>query len=209
MHLTTEQLLALRDGEVAPEPGRHLLQCPECARRVEEMAALRSALRGLPALEPPAVAWEGILAEHRRRRLVWRRRAWAAALAALLVMAGTAGLVLRPAATRPPEVAAGSPDDLADLMSASRELETVLRSPSLRSPVLRPAEAARIVVLEDQLALVDTQLVTVQAGPSRERALALWSDRVELLDQLVRVRGRYAGGGDFQYATYDSERSAP
>jgi anti-sigma factor RsiW len=200
MHLTTEQLLALRDGEVAPEPGRHLLQCPECARRVQEMAALRSALCGLPALEPPAVAWEGILAEHRRRQLARRWLAWAAAAAALLVMAVTAGPLLRPTTTRSTAPLALRPADLADLMSASRELEMVLRSPSLRSPVLRPAEAARIVALEDQLALVDTQLVAVQAGPSRERELELWSDRVELLDQLVRARGRYDGGGELQNA---------
>ena len=201
MHLTTEQLLALRDGEVAPEPGRHLLQCPECARRVEEMEVLRSALCGLPALEPPAVAWEGILAEHRRRQRARQRLAWAAAAAALLVMAVTAGLLLRPTTTRSSAPPAPRPADLAELMAASRDLEMVLRSPSLRSPVLRPAEAARIVALEDQLALVDTQLVAVQAGPSRERALVLWSDRVELLDQLVRARGRYNGEAGFRHAT--------
>jgi hypothetical protein len=201
MHLSTEELLALRDGEGAPEQRRHLLECSECAGQVEAMGELRSALRGLPELEPPAGAWPEILVEHRRRQRAWRRLAWVAAAAALLVMAMTAGLLLRPATTGSTALPAPRPDELADLMSASRELETVLRSPALRSPVLRPAEAARIIALEDQLALVDTQLVTIQDGPSRELALALWSDRVELLDQLVRARSRYDGEGEFRHAT--------
>jgi len=200
MHLRTEQLLALRDGEGPPEDRHHLRECPQCAREVEALGELRAVLQGLPALEPPAAAWPGILAEHRRRQRARQRLAWAAAAAALLVMAVTAGLLLRPTTTRSSALPAPRPADLAELMAASRELEMVLRSPSLRSPVLRPAEAARIVALEDQLALVDTQLVAVQAGPSRERALALWSDRVELLDQLVRARGRYDGRGELQNA---------
>jgi len=140
------------------------------------------------------------MAEHRRRQRARRRLAWAAAAAALLVMAVTAGVALRPAPNRPAGPQAARGDDLAGLMSASRELEMVLRSPSLRSPVLRPAEAARIVALEDRLALIDTQLITVQSGPSPERQLELWSDRVQLLDQLVRARGRYDGGGGLQNA---------
>lgn len=201
MHPTTEDLLALRDGEGAPEHRRHLLQCPECARRLEAMDELRARLRGLPALEPPAGGWQRILAGQRRQRRARRALVWATAAAALLVMAMTAGLVLRPGAITPSRLAAARPDDIADLMNASRELETVLRSPSLRSPVLRPAEAARIVALEDQLALIDTQLVTAGDGLPRSRALALWSDRVELLDELVRARGRFDGEGKFRHAT--------
>lgn len=209
MHLTTEDLLALRDGEDTPGHRRHLLQCPECARRSESMTELRSKLRGLPALEPRVGGWERILAAHRRQQRARRVLVWAAGAAALLVMAVTAGLILRPEATTPSRFPDAGFNDIADLMNASRELEMVLRSPSLRSPVLRPAEAARIVALEDQLALIDTQLVAVQAGPSRERALALWSDRVELLDDLVRARGRFDGGPDIQQASYDDERRGP
>ena len=201
MHLTTENLLALRDGEGAPEHRRHLLQCPECARRLESMGELRSELRGLPALEPPVGAWERILAVQRRQQRARRVLVWAAASAALLVMAVTAGLVLRPEATTPSRFPDARFNDIADLMNASRELEMVLRSPSLRSPVLRPAEAARIVALEDQLALIDTQLVTAGDGLPRSSALALWSDRVELLDELVRARGRFDGDGKFRHAT--------
>lgn len=200
MHPTTEDLLALRDGEGAPEHRRHLLQCPECASRLTAMDELRSSLRRLPALEAPAGGWERILAEQRRRR-VRRQLTRLGVAAALLLLAVTAGVVLRlPESSRPglPGVRA---DDIEELMIASRELETVLRSPSLRSPVLRPAEAARIVALEDRLALVDTQLVAVQVRTSPERALALWSDRVELLDQLVRARGRYDGADVLQHVT--------
>ncbi len=208
MHLTTEDLLALRDGEGAPEHRRHLLQCPECARRVEAVAELQDALRGLPEIDPPAGGWQRILAEHRRRR-ARRSVTWAAAAAALVVMAVTAGLVLRPEATTPSRLPDARFNDIADLMNASRELELVLRSPSLRSPVLRPAEAARIVALEDQLALIDTQLVTAGGGLPRNRALALWSDRVELLDELVRARGRFDGEGEIRHAAYGGEGRAP
>jgi hypothetical protein len=199
MHLSSEELLALRDAEGAPENQRHLLQCPECASRLAAVDELRRALRRLPALEPPAGGWERILAAQVQQRRSRRARVWAAA-AALLLLAATAGLLLRPAVSRSPALASVRPDDIAELMRVSRELESVLRSPSLRSPVMRPAEAARIVALEDRLALVDSQLVAIQDGPSRERALALWSGRVELLDQLVRARGRYDGRGELQHA---------
>jgi hypothetical protein len=210
MHPTTENLLALRDGEGAPEHRRHVLQCPECARQVASMSELQSELRGLPALEPPAGGWERILAEQRRQQRARRALVWAAAAAAMLVMAVTTGLLLRPDATPPSGPPAARSDDMADLMNASRELEMVLRSPSLRSPVLRPAEAARIVALEDQLALIDTQLVAAGDGLPRSRALALWSGRVELLDELVRARGRYDGrGGHIRYAVNGDQRRAP
>lgn len=209
MHPTTEELLALRGGDGAPEHRGHLLQCPECARRLASMSELRSALRGLPALEPPAGGWQRILAERRRQQQSRRALVWAAAAAALLVMVVTAGLVLRPEATPPSGLPAARSNDIADLMRASRELEMVLRSPSLRSPVLRPAEAARIVALEDELALIDTQLVTVGDRPNRSRALTLWSDRVELLDELVRARGRFDGGSEIRYAVNGDERRSP
>ena len=74
------------------------------------------------------------------------------------------------------------------LSIASRELERVLQDSSLRSPVLSTRQAAMIVEIEDWIALVDLALAQ-DTHDRGERAVALWSDRVELLDALVTARG--------------------
>jgi hypothetical protein len=74
------------------------------------------------------------------------------------------------------------------LSNASRELEWVLRDGSLRSPVLSPRQAAMIVELEDRIALVDLAIAQSRETEPDVRAVALWSDRVELLDALVTAR---------------------
>ena len=75
------------------------------------------------------------------------------------------------------------------LSNASRELEFVLQDPSLQSRVLSPRRAAMIVELEDRIALVDIALAQNTDQEPDQRAVVLWSDRVELLDALVTARG--------------------
>lgn len=74
------------------------------------------------------------------------------------------------------------------LSSASRDLEMILQESSLQTCVLSPRRAAMIVELEDRIALVDLALSRQTEREPGERAVALWSDRVELLDALVTVR---------------------
>ena len=171
--------------------------------------AVREDLRALPELSPPAGAWDRILAEHRRRQRA--RIAWRAAAAAAVV---AVGVLLTAVGPRPPaspstRAGAGSTERLRDLVVASRDLERVLRTPALQSPVLRPAEAARIVTLEDRIAAIDAELEFVGPGLVGDRAVVLWTDRVELLDQLVRERSGFAELGDTDWAVNRTDGREP
>jgi hypothetical protein len=76
-----------------------------------------------------------------------------------------------------------------ELSNASKELELVLRAGSLQSSVLSPRQAAMIVELEDRIALIDLAIAQSFDREPDMSAVALWSDRVELLDALVVARG--------------------
>jgi hypothetical protein len=193
MHPTTSELLALRDGEAASELAEHVAGCASCGRELERLRALRDAMRELPELEAPNDGWDGVRAELLRSRRVHRVRRGAMLAAAAIVVGLLASVALRPGvrqAAGPAPAEASEDRALAELITASRELESVLKAPTLRSPVLSPPEAARIVALEDRVAVIDLQLAVVTESESREHAVALWSDRVGLLDELVRARGR-------------------
>jgi hypothetical protein len=189
MHPTTSELLGRRDGDGS--------------------LAVRDGLRALPELEPPPGSWDRILAEHRRRRrarVAWQAAAGAAVLA-IATLVPVVGVRSPSAPASPPQ--AGSGADVGELVAASRELERVLRAPALQSPVLRPEEAARIVELEDRIAVIDVELGAVGPRPTSGRAVVLWSDRVELLDELVRARAGVEGSGDVVVAVKQTNGREP
>jgi hypothetical protein len=104
-----ERLSAFLDGELArPERAEiegHLRACAECARALEEIAAVDTMARGLP-VEAPAGYFDALPARIRARvhargrRRAWVPAAWAAAAAAVLV-AVVAPLTVRHAAETP------------------------------------------------------------------------------------------------------------
>lgn len=175
MHPTTSELSGQRDGEGS--------------------LALRAGLQTLPELQPPPGAWDRILAEHDRRRRVKLARQAAAAAMVLVTSVVLIVISRQPQAPSASRAHTGPSGDIRELVAASRDLENVLRAPALQSPVLRPVEAARIVALEDRIALIDVELGAMGTRPAGDRTLALWSDRVEALDQLVRVRTGIDGAG--------------
>jgi hypothetical protein len=97
----TDRLSAYLDRELpALERGAvegHLGGCDACARRLEELAAVDEALRGLPA-DAPAGYFEGFAARVRRRLEPPRRRTgppvWTWAAAAVLLLAVVTPLTL-------------------------------------------------------------------------------------------------------------------
>lgn len=190
MHPEMDELLALRDGEGSAEAGRHAERCERCRAEIEALRSAAAALRSLPQSEPPSGAWDEI----RRRIAARKRRAVAIRLglaAAAVFVVATAVVVERLAMLKGGDNAMSSGDVRAtveQLSSASRELETVLQDLSVRAPVLTPRRAAMIVELEDRIALVDLALGQ-SSDATGELEVALWSDRVELLDALVAVRG--------------------
>jgi hypothetical protein len=115
-----------------------------------------------------------------------------AAAAALVIGVAlmTGGILLDDRAGGPGTASTGEAAlEIGNLMSASRELEGVLQNPALKSRVLTPREAAHIVVLEDGIAVIDARLAEPWPDLPSDQAMALWSDRVGLLDELLQVRG--------------------
>jgi hypothetical protein len=191
MHPNLDELLALRDGDGAAETARHVERCEHCRTELEELRAAARALKDLPSFEAPDEAWPEI-----RHRIVFRRRRSTRArfglVAASLLAVAAVTLVMRFGAVEDDPMASGTGEPrlaVEHLSNASRELELVLRNPSLQSRVLSPGRAAMIVELEDRIALVDVALAQNADREPDERAVVLWSDRVHLLDALVTARG--------------------
>jgi anti-sigma factor RsiW len=192
MHRTTDELLALRDGDAPPEVARHVDGCASCAAELEELCELKETLCALPELEPESHNWPRIRhAIEADRRRVWRRRVLAAAAVLFVGLSLVAsGWLFRDRNVDSPSARAIESDAVIDhLMTASRELEVVLRNPALRSRVLTPREAAQIVVLEDDIAVIDARLADRGPELPPDQAMALWTDRVGLLDELLQARG--------------------
>ncbi|MFQ5947888.1 MAG: anti-sigma factor family protein [Acidimicrobiia bacterium] len=96
-----ELLSAYLDGETTPEEQArvvgHLAECGDCRDEMAALDAARSSLRSLPLLEPSVSLWPERVSEVTdRRRPIRLTRAWAwaaAVAAALLIAVGvTAGL---------------------------------------------------------------------------------------------------------------------
>ena len=209
MHPNLDELLALRDGDGDVEGSRHVRFCGQCGDELAELSAAAAALRALPSIVAAEDQWPRIqdrVVRRHKRSLILRLTAAAACGIAVLV----AVMVVRPV---PPDEAipadrdAYAPLAVEHLTNASKELELVLHRPSLRTQVLSPTRAAIIVDIEDRIALVDLALAESTGDPPDETAVALWSDRVELLDALVSVRGGPPRSDGIVYANQVSEGS--
>jgi hypothetical protein len=202
-HPNLEELLALRDGDVEASVADHVAGCDQCAGQVEALRETARGLRRLPKLEPPRDLWPAISGGMpRRRRPTGWLVAFAAAAAAVLVFVSVA----QRWPTREPREAATDANPTAmveELNSASRELEELLRNPVFQGQVLSARRAAVIVDLEDRIAMVDLALAAEARPGSDGRTVALWSQRVELLDALVTARGGLARDDDLVYAVFE------
>jgi len=196
-HLAIEELLSLRDGTaVAPTSAAHHAGCAECLAEVARLGALRDGLRALPPLPPSPELWARVIAAveppvtvaARRSRL----RLMVAAAAASAAFAVGVALVVPPApavapATTLAAAARGEPS-LADLMTRSQQLESVLASLEARPRITSARSAGAIAELEDGIALVDYHLAQGDATLDAVAQRALWRKRVELMESLVTVR---------------------
>ena len=209
MHPSLDELLAFRDGEYAPDAARHAARCSRCRVKLEELRQTADALRELPQIEPPESAWRVIGEELQRRRRIHRR--WRLAAAAVVLVASLIGASVGLAPRPGGEVVHDPASDaqLHDLIEASKTLELVIRAPGSRTPVLRASEAARIVALEDRIAAIDAALNTAGRDATRSREIALWTGRVELLDELLRVSDSSAAQNGFNQAELEYEGSSP
>lgn len=186
MHLSLEDMLAVRDGEATTEAASHAASCPECAARIESLRELQRKLAALPDQRPAQDLWPALRAELRARRQQrrWVLAGWTAAgLAAAftLVIGVRGGLEAWHEARLARETR--------ELVAASQQLEQQLRTSDTGGRVVSGRTAGTIVQLEDRIALVDAQLS--RAGSDRvpsQDVLNLWQERVRLLDALVSVQ---------------------
>jgi hypothetical protein len=214
MHPEIEELLAVRDGEAAPQVAHHVTSCADCAAELERLRAVRDALRALPEARPSADLWPATRGRIEADRP--RPRWWIAAAAALLMVAagGMALLINHPLEKEPvtapqplqqaninpapenpvppwnePPLPASDPE-VARLVRNSQRLEFLLDHMDHRPVVVSGREALAEMGIQDRLSLVDARLGAIPAGGSdRDVRLGLWQERVRLLGTLAQVKG--------------------
>ncbi|MET0534623.1 MAG: hypothetical protein ABW171_10400 [Steroidobacter sp.] len=210
MHARIEHLLSLRDGEpVASEVAAHVRACPVCTGELQRLSAIRVEMQSLPQLDPPEMSWARIQQTIPQRRAVVapRRIGFAAAAAAVVTLTAIA-LIARhgdrqssqPSAnSTPPKVVneQAAQDDvlhLDQLVAQSQHLEQILQTLPQRPRIERVSTAATIDTIEQRIAWLDFQLSSAPDDDlSEEQSRRLWSERVELMDSLVKVRYAEAG----------------
>ena len=183
-HATTEELLALRDGEGGAWTRAHVEDCRACADELWRLEQARARLRALPAFAPPRDRWPEVAVMARRERRQRRVRG-VVALATAAALAGITFAALRPA----------SAGDLASQQAAllreiarSQALEQQLRALDPEQQALTATAASAAAELENRLAAVDAQLNVPEAWTGdQERITDLWAQRAGLLSALVDV----------------------
>jgi hypothetical protein len=189
-HGTSEELLALRDGEGSAWVREHVAACEACAAELLRLEQVRAQLRALPAFVPPRDRWPLV---RQTMRLERRRRAISGSLG---LLAAAAVVVLSFVALRHPRAAAEDAT-LRQAMAESAAMEQVFKSLQPDQRALTGKTAGVVADLEDQLAQVDAALndpAALRADP--QRVAELWRQRAGLLSALVDVhetRATYAG----------------
>lgn len=183
-HLTMEQLLAVRDGDRS-EPAyadahQHVGECEACRLELDRLHQRTARLRALPLMSParnqfPAVRTR-VAAERRQRRLR------AVGIGGLAIAASLTMVVIGRDLVRPSRLDAEQ--QIATAKSESQQLEQKLRDWDPQSRVLNSRAAVMVVELEDRIADLDVRLAQTQES---DRQLALWQQRVGLMNTLVEV----------------------
>jgi len=191
-HGTTEELLALRDGEGSAWAKTHVESCGACARELYRLEQVRAQLRALPALASPRDRWAPI-AERARRERLQRRFSGGVGLAAAAALAGL--LLVAVQGTHPDPLLAET--TLKTAMARSQAMEQVLRDLDPDARALTGGAAGAVVDLQLRIEALDAQLNDPDGwGNDRARQSELWNERAGLLSALVdvhRTRVAYAG----------------
>lgn len=200
MHVTTEQLLNLRDGDAAaPAVEAHVQICASCRRELERLAGIRDQLRALPEISPRKGLWQSVAVTSLSRKpatpFPWLS---AVAIAASFVLGLALIQRLGPGIPAPdqPEaqvpiaevVPSVEPVAVGELQQRSRQLEALRRAMPRRQGVIRASTARTIADLQDQVALVDMRLnAAAELGLTPGQQQALWQERVILMRSLLQL----------------------
>ncbi|HEY8540479.1 MAG TPA: hypothetical protein VIL28_16575, partial [Steroidobacteraceae bacterium] len=190
-------LLSLRDGEPVDAAVRaHVAQCATCLAESARLACTREQLRCLPAIEPPRDFWPRIEARVAEQPKSRNRFALAIAAALACIVFGAIAVIeasrdridSQPLAnTEDPQNASST--ELDELIAQSRRLEAMLEALPARPHVERVSTAVTVDSLERRIQWLDWQLTHgSETGLDQRQAERLWSQRVELMDSLVKVR---------------------
>lgn len=186
MHLTMDDLVALRAGEGSVWARKHIETCAPCRAELDALYQRVAQLKALPPRHPGRDRWPAIQAELQGDRKLKRRTYGAWGLAAAAVLAAV--LVFRPTT--------GVASDLAQAKDASAQLEAQLQALGTNDRVMNGRTAALAAELEDRIAVIDGKLAR-QSDETRETDLVqLWQQRVDLMNQLYTVhvtRAAYVG----------------
>jgi len=192
IHCTTEDLLALKDGEGTAWARKHLGECDVCRREFDGLHQRVAQLRALPNLNSPRDRWPAVrasfMAERRKARMKragWGSVALAASLAGIMTVRVVNNQQHKNTAVQ----------DLQALVSQSQQLQEQLRAYDPANRVMSGATAGAVAALEDRIAAVDQEL---DRGPQmpRDNLVGLWRQRVQLMQGLVNVhaaRATYSG----------------
>lgn len=214
MYPSTEDLLKIRDGELVDARVRSAVDAdPALQAEVERLRQTQDALRALPVLAPPPGAWDKIAVASgsgSRSRWHWPLRS---AIAASVAVAAIMFLMRSPEAPQTPlpsttvsEVPVpASGDDItrrlvtpayASLVAESARLERQLNRIGYQPRLINAGTAATIASLEDEIELIDAQLMYARALEPRQTE-ALWENRVDLMNALLKVRYAHARRSGF------------
>lgn len=198
MHARIDQLLSVRDGApVAADVRAHVQQCAHCSAEIARLTCVRDGLRALPIVEPPGVSLAELIERSRTRSDRRMPLAFAASVTLFVVCAIVfAALRMMPAdtrVTRAPRTEAAptlSTDAAVEaLMAQSRQLDLILNDLPERPSVQRASLSTTVDSIEERIQWLDWQLAYSSAAnldPKQTRRL--WTERVELMDSLVKVR---------------------
>lgn len=182
-HGTTEELLAVRDGEGSAWTRAHVAECRGCAADLFQLEQMRARLKALPAFAPPRDRWAIVAAQAKRERRL-RRMNGAVGLAAAAALAALSFVAMRPAA---PDDASGRAA-LATAMARSQALEQTLRALAPEQRALGGDAASAVADLEERVSRLDAALgdpSTWRREPGR--VVDLWQQRAGILSALVDV----------------------
>ncbi|MEO8669951.1 MAG: hypothetical protein ABI411_01475 [Tahibacter sp.] len=163
--------------------------------------ALRNALRELPLVSPDSSVWSSLREQLSAQKIIvdksfdFRRRAWAVALAAGVLLAVVSIPSLSPirdpariveATPLKPTVTATPVSALAGLRGESQRIESWLRQLSAGGATLSGQDLMAAAEIEDLIGMVDLQLAATATDDVD--SASLWKQRVELLHDLAAIR---------------------
>jgi len=182
-HGTTEELLAVRDGEGSAWAKAHVDACAACAAELYRLEQVRAQLRALSAFAPPRDRW-AVVVERTKRERRQRRFSGAAGLAAAAALGGL--LLVAVQGTRPDTLQAET--TLRSAMARSQAMEQVLKGMDPDARALGGEAAGAVVDLQQRLEAIDARLGDPSEWRSEPgRQAQLWNERAGLLSALVDV----------------------